>query len=59
MLIFVKDPIKLIPFMMNSQPLSQGFLQEWFYFQKERKEHVYMRPEVNSNRFEILLGGKI
>ena len=21
--------------------------------------HVYMRPEVNSNRFEILLRGKI
>ena len=31
---FIKDPIKLIPFMMNSQPQSQGFLQEWFCFYK-------------------------
>ena len=31
----------------------------WRHFETNNKEHVYMKPEVNSNRFEISLRGKI
>ena len=42
MLAIVKDPIKLITFMMNSQPRSQGLLQEWFCFY--RFFYLFTRP---------------
>ena len=57
--LLLKD--KCIFSLFQTKYIEKKFNLSCFFFPvlHEHLEHVYMRPEVNSNRFEISLQGKI